>query len=164
MRIAAWVVVFVALGAAVASWFTPRPDLEAGDAADTAVGAFEAVGLEGSPGEPIERTRHSPAEGDAVDVWVVPLEVDGEEVETRVLVDAGQLVYVDDRVGPDRQERLLTDAQFRTIAEYRDDVTLDDWVARNGAATAVAALIAAVGFVLAKRSDHLRAASMRASA
>lgn len=153
VRTAAWVLVFVALGAAVASWFTPKPDLDAVDAVDTAVGAFTQVGLDGAPGELIERMQHSPSDGDPVAVWVVPLDVDGQEVETRVLVDSGQLVYVDDRVGPDRQERLLTDDQFRTIAEYRNDVTLGEWVGRNLAATAAAVLVALVGFVVAKRSD-----------
>ncbi len=164
VRTAAWVLVFVALGAAVASWFTPRPDLDAADAVDTAVGAFAEIGLEVSPGAPIERMQHSPAAGDPVAVWAVPVDVDGDEIETRVLVDSGQLVYVDDRVGPDRQERLLTDDQFRAIAEYRNDVTLADWVTRNLAATVAAAIVALVGFVVAKRSDQVWAAPMRASA
>lgn len=67
VRTAAWVLVFVALGAVFAAWFTPRPELDAVDAADTAVGAFTEVGLEGSPGEPIERAQHSPAAGDPVE-------------------------------------------------------------------------------------------------
>lgn len=147
--------VFVALGVGVISWFTPKPDLGASDATHTAVGAFSEIGFEGSVSGTVERSEHSPAEGDAVEVWVVPLDIDGNEIETRVLVDSGQLVYVDDRIGPDRQERLLTDDQFLAIAEYRNDVTRDDWIGRNAAATLAALVAAGVGFVVAKRSGPL---------
>lgn len=155
VRTLAWVVAFVAVGAAVISWFTPRPDLDADDAEETAIGAFSDVGIDASVSRRVERSQHETADGDELDVWVVYVDVDDETVETRVLVDAGQLVYVDDRIGTDRQERLLTDEEFDTIAGYRNDATLDDWIQANVAAMVSAALVAGTGVAIAKRSDRL---------
>ena len=78
------------------------------------------------------------------------------KVELRVQESAGQLVYVDDRIGADDAERLLTDAQFETIGEYRNDVTTDRWTARNLAATVAAAIIAVGSWLVATRADRLR--------
>ena len=155
VRSLAWASIFVAVGAAAISWFTPRPDLDARDAEATALGALADVGLDGTLSGPAERGEHETSDGEELDVWVVFVEVEGEEVETRVLVDAGQLVYVDDRTGPDRQERLLTDDQFETVAEYRNDATVSDWVGGNVGAMVTAALIAVTGFAIAKRSDSV---------
>lgn len=155
IRSAAWVAVFVAVGAAAISWLTPRPDLDAADAEATALGALAEVGVEGTVEEPVERSRHATADGDELDVWVVYVEVGEETVETRVLVDAGQLVYVDDRIGPDRQERLLSDDDFDTVADYRREATLGEWVAANVGAMIAAAFVAGTGYVIAKRSDRL---------
>lgn len=151
----AWIAVFVSVGAAVVSWFTPRPDLDADDAAATALGALDEVDVEGTVEEPVERSQHATADGDELDVWVVFVEVGDETVETRVLVDAGQLVYVDDRIGADRQERLLSDDDFDAVADFRNDATLGDWVAANVGAMVAAALVAVSGYVIAKRSDRL---------
>lgn len=153
VRSVAWVAVFVAMGAAAISWFTPRPDLDASDAEATALGALAEVGVEGTVDEPVERSQHATADGDELDVWVVYVDVGDETVETRVLVDAGQLVYVDDRIGPDRQERLLSDEDFDSVAGYRHDATLGEWVAANVGAMIAAALVAVTGYVIAKRSD-----------
>ena len=154
VRTAAWVLLFAALGAVAASWFTPRPELEPDDAVATAEGAFSAVGFDAAVTKPVVRSSHVPDGEEAVDVWVVYLEIDGDEVETRVLVDAGQLVYVDDRIGADRSGRLLDDEQFLAIADYRNDVTLDRWVRRNGFATMLRSWSPAVCFVIAKRSQR----------
>jgi hypothetical protein len=158
VRSVAWVAVFVAVGAAAISWLTPRPDLDAADAEATALGALDEVGVDGTVDEPVERSQHATADGDELDVWVVYVDVDApgdtvETVETRVLLDAGQLVYVDDRIGPDRQERLLSDDDFAAVADYRHDATLGDWVTANVGAMIAAALVAVTGYVIAKRSD-----------
>ena len=155
IRIAAWVLVFVAPAAAVTSWFTPRPDLDRSDAAETALGALEEAGFEGEVDGRIRPGVHELENGDTVEVWFVPLDVEGEPVELRVRRSVGQLVYVDDRIGPDDTERLLTDDQFEAMGEYRNDATLGRWVLRNAAGSIDAAIIAVVGYVLAKRSDPL---------
>lgn len=155
VRILAWMLVFVAPAAAVASWFTPRPDLDEDDASETALGALTEVGFDDARVGDIERSVHEPEDGEPVDVWVVLAEVDGEEIELRVQESVGQLVYVDDRIGPDDTERLLTDAEFEQMGDYRNDATLGRWARRNGVASMSAVLIAVVAYVLAKRSHRL---------
>ena len=156
IRSLAWVLVFVAPAAAAASWFTPRPALDAAEAAQTALGALDEVGVEGEVTEPVVLAPHVPEDGDPVDAWVVLVDVAGDEtIEVRVQESAGRLVYVDDRIGPEDTERLLTDDQFDAIGEYRDDVTSGQWIQRNVVAVAAAAVAAAVAFVIAKRSDPL---------
>lgn len=155
VRILAWVLVFVGPAAAAASWFTPQPDLDEQDAVDTALGALEAAGLEGTVEDPVVRSGHVPAGGEPIDVWVVFADVGGDRVELRVQTTAGQLVYVDDRTGADSTGRLLSDEQFETIGSYRNDATMDRWILRNGGGSVSALVIAVVSFVIAKRSDRL---------
>jgi hypothetical protein len=155
VRAVAWALVFAAPAAAAASWFTPRPELDEEDAVDTALGALEEVGIEGELDGPVVPSGHVPPEGGPLGVWVVFVDVDGERIELRVRTTAGQLVYVDDRIGPEEAERLLTDEQFETIGEYRNDATVDRWVLRNAVASVDAVLVAGAAFVIAKRSDRL---------
>lgn len=155
MRVVSWVVLFGAIGAAAAAWFTPQPLLEADDARSVALGALEDVGFDGTVAGDPELISHTPDDGDAVAAWAVFVEVDDDTVELRVQESAGQLVYVDDRIGPDDIDRLLTDDEFEQIGDYRDDAVFRDWVARNVAASVAAALIAVCGFVIAKRSARI---------
>lgn len=155
VRAAAWVLVFVAPAAAVAAWFTPRPDLDRSDAVETALGALEEAGFDGRVAGRVSRDVHELESGDTVDVWVVPTRVEGERIELRVRRSAGQLVYVDDRIGPDDTERLLTDRQFEKMGEYRNDATTGRWTWRNVAGTVDALAIATLAHVIARRSDPL---------
>lgn len=155
VRVVSWVLVFVAVGAAAASWFTPQPLLEADDAADVAVGALDEVGFDGTVTDRPELVSHTLEDGDSLAAWAVFVDVAGETVEFRVQESAGQLVYVDDRIGDDDTERLLTDEEFEEIGDYRDDSIERAWVVRNVAGMVAAALVAAVGYRIAKRSDRL---------
>lgn len=159
VRTVSWVLLFAALGAAGASWFTPTPELEAKDASDLARDALGEAGIEVDRIAAPTRMVHQTESGDTVDAWRVRTEVqvDGEpeEIELRVQESAGQLVYVDDRIGADDAERLLSDDEFATLGRYRDDSLADRWVLRNGLAALTALLIAGTGYVLASRSDPL---------
>jgi hypothetical protein len=161
VRTVAWVVLFVAPAAAVVSWFTPRPALDAGDASETALGALAELGIRGSVEEPVRRGEHEPEEGGSIDAWVVMVEVPGkgdaadEQIALRVQETAGRLVYVDDRIGPDDTARLLSDEEFDRLKEYRNDATSDRWYLRNGGAVLSAALAAGVAFALVARSEPL---------
>jgi hypothetical protein len=159
VRTAAWVLLFASLGGAAASWFTPTPELGADDATDLAVDALAEADVEVDRVRPPRRAEHRTEEGEAVDVWVVIAEtrVDGEreQLELRVQRSAGRLVYVDDRIGPDDAERLLTDDEFDALGAHRDDSLADRWVLRNGLGVLSALVIAAVCYVLATRSEHL---------
>lgn len=155
VRVVSWVLVFGAVGAAAAAWFTPHPLLEADDAADVAVGALADVGVDATVTATPELVSHTPEDGEPIAAWAVFLDVDQETVELRVQESAGQLVYVDDRIGEADTERLLTDDEFERIGDYRDDDVFQGWVVRNVAGSFAAVLIAATGFVIAKRSARL---------
>lgn len=86
------------------------------------------------------------------------VDVDDHRIEFRVDQDAGELLYVDDLIGPDRQERFFTDEQWETVRHYRDG-KLSSWVGRNAMGSMAAVLIVGAGFVLAKRSDLIRSDS-----
>lgn len=154
-----WVLLFASLGAAGASWFTPTPLLEAGDASDLALDALAEVDVEPDRVKPPVRMVHVTSEGQPIDAWRVltDVRVDGtvEEIELRVQESAGQLVYVDDLIGADGTGRLLSEDQFETLKQYRDDSLADRWVLRNGLAAVAALAIAAISYLLATRSDPL---------
>lgn len=159
VRLGAWVLLFAALGAAAAAWFTPTPDLDADDAERLALDALAEADVDGEVAGAPRRGDHRTKDDEQVGVWVVEVETraDGrrEVIELRVQRSAGRLVYVDDRIGPDDAERLFTDAQFEALGAHRDDSLGDRWVRRNALAGVSAAIIAATCFVLATRSDHL---------
>lgn len=154
-----WVLIFAAVGAAGASWFTPTPDLEAGDARDLARDALGDAGIDVARVSAASRVVHETEDGDTVDAWRVrvnvPVDGEVEQVELRVQESAGQLVYVDDRIGPDDTERLLTDEQFDVLGRYRDDTLARRWVLRNGLAAVIALIVAGTSYVLATRTDPL---------
>lgn len=159
VRTVSWAVLFAALGAAGASWFTPTPELGADDASELAREALEEADVDVARVGPATAMVHETSDGETVDAWRVPAQVrdggDVEEIELRVQRSAGQLVYVDDRVGADGAERFLTDDQFGVLGEYRDDTIAGRWVLRNGLGAVAAALVAASSYVLATRSDPL---------
>ena len=156
-------VVVVAVVAAGRAWFTDVPPLEASDAIRVAAGALAAADVDvtvvGDPSLGVHRSD----DGEEVDAWTVDLVVaddapvgGGEEIEVKVQETAGQLVFVDDRIGPDDATRLLDDDQFATLADYRDDTLTDDWVLRNVVGSAAAAAVAVLGVSLAGPADRLR--------
>ena len=159
VRTVSWVLLFAALGAAGASWFTPTPELGADDASELAGDALAEADVEVDRLAPPVRMVHQTESGDTVDAWRVraDVQVDGEaeEIELRVQESAGQLVYVDDRIGADDTQRLLTDDQFATLGQYRDDTLADRWVLRNALAAVAALVVAASCYVLATRSGPL---------
>lgn len=150
---------FAALGAAAASWFTPTPELEADDASDLAGDALREADVDVDRISAPVQVVHETESGETIDAWRVrtDVRVDGqiEEIELRVQQSAGQLVYVDDRIGADDAERLLTDDQFAVLGRYRDDSLADGWVLRNGVAAVSALIIAGVCYMLATRSAPL---------
>ncbi len=159
VRTVSWVLLFAALGAAGASWFTPTPELGAEDAEELAGDALGEAGVEVDDLAAPAAMVHQTESGDTVDAWRVraDVQVDGEpeEIELRVQRSAGQLVYVDDRIGADDTQRLLTDEQFATLGQYRDDTLADRWVLRNALAAVSALLIGGTCYVLATRSGPL---------
>jgi hypothetical protein len=159
VRPAAWVLLFAALGAAAASWFTPTPKLDAADASRMAMDALDRAEVDAELVGAPRRAEHRSSEGATVDVWVVEAETEvgdrTEGIELRVQRSAGRLVYVDDRIGPNDAERLLSDEQFDVLGAHRDDTLADRWALRNGLGALSALVIAGTCYVIATRSDPL---------
>lgn len=157
VRTTAWVLLFASLGAAAASWFTPTPELDAGDARTLVSDALDAAEVDVDELSEPRRADHRTSEGESVAVWVVEADSRaGQRVETielRVQRSAGRLVYVDDRIGPDASQRLLTDEQFEVLGAHRDDSRSDRWVLRNVLAAVSALTIAGTCYVIATRAD-----------
>jgi len=159
VRPAAWVVLFAALGAAAAAWFTPTPELDADDARELAVEALAEADVRAEPAARPRKAAHVTQDDEEVGVWIVPLDVRAggrtEEIELRVQRSAGRLVYVDDRIGPDDGDRLLSDQQFEALGRHRDDTLADRWALRNGLGGLSAVLVAGTCYLLATRSARL---------
>lgn len=100
------------------------------------------------------------ADDDAVDVWTVHVARGDEIIEMRVHKQEGQLVYVDDLIGEDRDQRLLTDEQWEVVRSYESG-GINPWVRRNVAGSVAAVLIVIVGFLLAKGSVVQRVADAK---
>jgi hypothetical protein len=157
VRTVAWVLLFASLGAAAASWFTPTPELDAGDARTLVTDALEAADVDVNGLSEPRRADHRTSEGKSVAVWIVEADARAGQgvggIELRVQRSAGRLVYVDDRVGPDSSQRLLTDEQFEALGAHRDDSRSDRWVLRNVLAAVSALLIAGTCYTIATRAD-----------
>lgn len=157
VRTAAWVLLFASLGAAAASWFTPTPELGAGDASTLVADALEAAEVDVRELSEPRRADHRTSEGESVAVWIVEADTRAgqqvEAIELRVQRSAGRLVYVDDRIGPDASQRLLTDEQFEVLGSHRDDSLSNRWVLRNVLAAVSALAIAGTCYVIATRAD-----------
>lgn len=135
------------------------PQLDADDASDLALDALAGADVEVDRVQPPVRMVHQTSDGDTVDAWRVLVDVQAqgavEQIELRVQESAGQLVYVDDLIGADGTERLLSEEQFEILRQHRDDTLADRWVLRNALAAVAAVGIAATGYLLATRSDPL---------
>lgn len=155
IRTLAWILTFVAIGAAAAAWFTPQADVDAETAGEISLRALTDAGVEdiavvGTP----TRGSHTTGDSGTVEVWQVVVDVAGDEIDVLVDAEEGQLVYVDDLVGKNHDQRALTEDQWDSVEFYRDDQRRDDWVQRNIVGSIGAAVIVAVGFVLARRSGE----------
>lgn len=159
VRTVSWVLLFAAIGAAGASWFTPTPELEGDDASQLAREALTDADVDVDRVQPPVPMVHETADGQRVDAWRVLVDVQSadavEEIEVRVQRSAGQLVFVDDIIGAAGTERLLSDEQFESLRQHRDDSLTDRWVRRNAMAAVAALAIAALSYILATRSDPL---------
>lgn len=166
VRLVSWVLVFVAIGTAAATWFTPRVELEEDDAVQLAIDALADVGLEATVTDPAILAPYLPAEAtddaDTIEAWVVYARVGDDVIELRIDDRTGRLAYLDDRIGADRQDQLLTEAQYEQVSASGPG--LADWVRRGIAATVAAVLVAGTGSFLAKRSGRLVHAARPVSA
>lgn len=158
IRAISWCLTFVAIGAAAAAWFTPQPDVDAEMAGEISIRALENADVEGAVvvGTP-KRATHVGQDADAEEIEVLEVVIGLNDEEFEILVDAeeGQLVYVDDLVGEDGDQRALSEEQWDSVEFYRDDHRDDEWVERNVTGSIAAAVIVVVGFALARRTGEV---------
>ena len=165
-----FVVAVVAVVAATAAWLDDRPDLTADDATEVALGALAEVDVDGRAERAPTPIEHQPDDGDPIESWSVlvevPTDAGDDQIELRVQRSAGQLVYVDDNVGPDDTQRLLTDDEFDQIGDYRDNAVFNDWVVRNGvgAGSGRIGVLQPLGHQHAEHGDRGRCARVDAGA
>ena len=129
----------------VVAWQQDRPDLDADDARAYTENALEHLGFGKVVVAPrVAATVYNPQSGgEPIRVWQTAATVEGGRVQLLVQRDAGVAVFVEDRTS-DGTEQLLTDEQFRELAEYEHDSPLDDHIRRNVIASIAGVLVVAV--------------------
>jgi len=135
----------VALGVVTAAWLrTPSP-ITAEDAAALTAGALAEAGLGDAVvgGDPSPGV-YEPASGeDPVRVWRTVATVDGGTIILWLAQDGGDAVFLDDR-GPSGATQLLSEAQFRVLAD-REANPARDRLRRENILLTVAAAAVLVG-------------------
>lgn len=134
-----------ALAVATIAWLQSPDALTGSEAVAAAEAALDAAGVEGARVDPDPElgryTRGS--RRDAISVWKTSASVDGGELQLWLAEDDGEPVFLDDRA-PDGSTQMLTEAQFRTLADHSENPAADRWVRRNIVLTVAAAAVALV--------------------
>lgn len=156
-RSAALLVGLLAIALVGVAWLQEPEDITAREAVRAAAGAFEAAGLEDASialravadtYEPGDDRPHVP-------VWKTTATLEGGAVELWLSREDGEPVFLDDRTN-DGAAQLLTDDQFRSIADHFENPALGRQLRRNLLVTLAAALIlgTAVLLGLQHKDDH----------
>ncbi|MEO7428865.1 MAG: hypothetical protein ABIY48_05725 [Acidimicrobiales bacterium] len=162
MRIVAAGFGVVALGALAVGWLQNPDHITSSEAVAAARGAYAAAGLRDAvvDGHPPAGVYTSSNGHERVPVWMTAAKVRGGTVELWLARADGESVYLDDRA-PDGGSQLLTDTQFRRLANHYDNPAATRQIHRNLVLTLAAALIALLAVRLATAADRLRAALAR---
>jgi hypothetical protein len=132
----------VAVALTAVAWLQ-RPDhITAGEAVRAATGAFESAGLDdASVALRAVRDTYDAGGGDApIEVWKTTATLEDGTVELWLARHDGEPVFLDDRT-PDGAAQLLTDDQFRRIADHFENPALGRQLWRNVLVTLAAGLI-----------------------
>lgn len=164
MRIVAAALGLVALAAVTLGWLQNPDHITASEAVGAARSAYIAAGLHGAVVNPHPAAGVYVAhEGDArVPVWKTKTTLRGGTVELWLSRVDGESVFLDDRA-PDGASQLLTDTQFRRLADHYENPAATRQIHRNLVLTAAAALIALLAVRLAVVAQGPGALSLRPS-
>lgn len=145
MRAVAAALALVALGVVTVAWLQSPDDLTRHDAVRVAEGAFDAAGVDGALVDPdAEAGRYVPGDDRrGIAVWKTSATVEGGTVQLWLARSDGESVFLDDRA-PDGSSQLLTESQFRLLADHFENPAVDRQVRRNMVLTVAAAAVALV--------------------
>lgn len=144
----------VMVGAVVAAWLAPRPDLTREDARRFTREVLEAAGFDDVEVTPLVTAAKDPPPSDqpdavTLDVWITAATVEEGLVSLSVDRNAAQAVrFLDQGTGG---EGFLTARQQERIDDYDTDPALQRRLRRNVAVTGAGALGAAAALALARR-------------
>lgn len=146
---AALLVGLVAIGLTAAAWLQQPEDISAGEAVRAATGAFRAAGLEDASValRAVADTYDTGDDQPPVEVWKTKATLEDGTVELWLSREDGEPVFLDDRTA-DGAAQLLTDAQFREIADHFENPALGRQLRRNLLVTLAAALILGMALLL----------------
>jgi hypothetical protein len=150
VRIFTGTIAVVAIAVVAMGWLQDPKAITADEALSAARGAYVAAGLRDAVVDPhAERgTYTSTTDDERVPVWKTTAAYDGGTIKLWLARADGESVFLDDRA-PDGKSQLLTEAQFRRLADHYDNPAMDRQVRRNLVLTLAASLIALVAVRLA---------------
>lgn len=148
-RSAALLLGLVAIALAGAGWLQEPEDITAREAVRAAAGAFDAAGLEdASVSLRAVADTYDPGEGrPVVAVWKTTATLEDGSIELWLSRKDGEPVFLDDRT-TNGAAQLLTDDQFRAIADHYENPALGRQLRRNLVVTLAAALIVGTAILL----------------
>jgi hypothetical protein len=164
VRIVAAALGLAALAAVTLGWLQNPDHITASEAVGAARSAYIAAGLHGAVVNPHPAAGVYVAHdgGTRVPVWKTKTALRGGKVELWLSRVDGESVFLDDRA-PDGASQLLTDTQFRRLADHYENPAATRQIHRNLVLTAAAALIALLAVRLTVVAQGPGALSLRPS-
>lgn len=149
-RSAALLLGLVAIALAGVAWLQEPEDITAGEAVRAAAGAFDAADLEDASVSlrAVADTYDPGDDRPTVAVWKTTATLADGSVELWLSRKDGEPVFLDDRT-TNGTAQLLTDEQFRSIADHFENPALGRQLRRNLLVTLAAALILGTAVLLA---------------
>lgn len=159
MRIVVAAFGVVALGTVAVGWLESPDHITRAEAVTVAEHAFDAAGVRGATvdPQPAAGLYEPPDGGSKVPVWKTSTKVKGGTIKLWLTQSDAESVFLDDRA-PDGAAQLLTDAQFRKLADHYENPAVRRQVQRNLVLTLAAAFIVLLAVRLAVEMGHQSAA------
>lgn len=159
MRIVVAAFGLVALGTVAVGWLESPDHITQAEAVTVAEHAFAAAGVRGATVDPRPSAGlYDPPDGGAkVPVWRTSAKVTGGTIKLWLTQTDAESVFLDDRA-PDGSSQLLTDTQFRKLADHYENPAVSRQIRRNLVLTLAAALIVLLAVRLAVEMGRQSAA------
>lgn len=150
LRVASAAVGLAALVTVAIGWLQSPDHITRADAATIAERSFRAAGVRGAVVDPRPTAGlyEPPGGGSKVPVWKTSATVKGGTIKLWLTRAGAESVFLDDRT-PDGASQLLTDAQFKKLADRHENPAVGRQIRRNLLLTVAAALIVLLAVRLA---------------
>lgn len=149
-RVGCATVGLIALVAIAIGWLQSPSHITRADAVTVATHSFDAAGVRGAVVDPRPSAGlyEPPSGGPKVPVWKTSAKVKGGTIKLWLTRADAESVFLDDRA-PDGASQLLTDTQFRKLADHYENPAVGRKIRRNLLLTVAAALIVLLAVRLA---------------